>query len=105
VPRERFDYEDLDDLDPFEMDEQRIHLFKHEGMDAIDIFEVWADDPRFYEGSEEGPADWLMAGEVTGDTLLVPLARGHEPNKARPIGVYQLRRGARLDRQYRRDTR
>lgn len=104
VPRSRFDYEDLDEVDPFEVDDQRFHLIKHEGMDIQVVYEVWTDNPLFYPGKEDGAADWLMVGEVTGQTVLVPLAPGSRPNKTRPIGVYTVKRGARLDTQYRTDT-
>jgi hypothetical protein len=103
VARTRFDVEALDELDPFELDDQIVHLNKHEGMDVLDIYEVWTDNPLFYPGREDGPADWLMVGEVTGAILLVPLMPGSLPNKARPIGVYQA--GGNLDRQYRQDSR
>jgi len=98
-----FDIEALDEVDPFEVDDQLIHLYKHKGMDVYDIYEVWADNPLFYPGKDGGPADWLMVGEVTGAILLVPLMPGSRPNKARPIGVYQA--GGKLDRQYREDSR
>ncbi|HEX5288295.1 MAG TPA: hypothetical protein VFX25_05460 [Streptosporangiaceae bacterium] len=105
MARSKFDYEDLDEVDPFEIDSQLTHLFKHEGMDPGAIYEVWTDNPVFYPGNDEGEADWLMVGEVTGDTVLVPLAAGSQPNKTRPIGVYTVKRGGRLDTQYRADTR
>lgn len=104
MPQERFDYEALDDLDPFEINNQLIHLYKHEGMDVTDIFEVWTDDPMFYEARTEGPADWLMVGQTPGNILCVPLMPGREKNKARPIGVYPVRPGTALDKQYRQDT-
>jgi hypothetical protein len=103
VPRKRFEVADLDETDPFEVDDQLIHLYKHEGMDLCDVYEVWTDNPLFYPGREDGPADWLMVGQVPGDTLLVPLAPGSRLNLARPIGVYQVSR--QLDRQYREDSR
>ena len=102
MTRGRFDVEALDETDPFEVDEQLIHLYKHQNMDVCDIYEVWMDNPLFYPGHEDGPADWLMVGQVPGDILLVPLARGHSVNKARPIGVYPCR--GQLDRQYREDS-
>ncbi len=101
--RQRFDVEDLDEVDPFEVDDQLVHLYKHEGMDLCDVYEVWMDNPLFYPGSEEGPADWLMVGQVPGDILLVPLMSGSRPSWARPIGVYPAR--GQLDRQYREDSR
>jgi hypothetical protein len=103
VTRTRFDVEALDERDPFEVDNQLIHLYKHQGMDVLDAYEVWTDTPLFYPGRENGPADWLMVGEVPGAILLVPLMPGSRVNKARPIGVYQA--GGNLDRQYRQDSR
>jgi hypothetical protein len=70
-------------------------------MDLCDVYEVWMDNP-LYPGKEDGPADWLMVGQVPGDILLVPLMPGSSPNKAKPIGVYQARGS--LDRQYREDS-
>ena len=34
VTRRRFDIEALDEVDPFEVDDQLIHLYKHGGMDS-----------------------------------------------------------------------
>lgn len=102
MTRSRFDVEDLDEEDPFEVDDQLIHLYKHAGMDLYDIYEVWTDDPLFYPAAEDGPADWLMVGQVPGDILVVPLMRGSRLDKARPIGVYKV--GGNLDRQYRKDS-
>lgn len=102
VTRYRFDIEALDEVDPFEVDGQLIHLYKHEGMDLCDVYEVWMDNPLFYPGKDEGPADWLMVGQIPGATILVPLMPGATPNKARPIGVY--RATGSLDRQYREDS-
>lgn len=101
--RTRLDVEALDEIDPFEVDNQLIHLYKHQGMDIVDAYEVWEDNPLFYPGRDGGPADWLMVGEVTGAILLVPLMPGSCTTKARPIGVY--RAGGNLDRQYRQDSR
>jgi hypothetical protein len=41
MARSRFDTADLDEIDPFEVDHQRFHLFKHEGMDVQMVYEVW----------------------------------------------------------------
>jgi hypothetical protein len=104
VKRTRFDVEALDEEDPFEVDDQLIHLYKHNRMDLCDVYEVWADNPVFYPGREDGPADWLMVGQVPGDILLVPLAPGNSSvDRARPIGVYPA--GRELDRRYREDSR
>jgi hypothetical protein len=103
VAEPSFDQEDLDPEDPFEVDDgQWIHLYKHEGMDISDVYEVWSDNPLFYP-APTGPAVCLMVGEVTGDILLVPLAKAERPNQARPIGVYKA--SGQLDRQYRQDSR
>jgi hypothetical protein len=102
VTRPRFDVEALDELDPFEVDDQLIHLYKHSGMDLCDVYEVWTDNPLFYPARDDGPADWLMVGQVPGDILLVPLAPASQRNRARPIGVYPV--GGKLDRQYREDS-
>jgi hypothetical protein len=100
---ERFDYELLDDEDPFEVDSQLAHLFKHERLGLDDVYDVWDDDPRFYP-ARYAPAHWLLTGLVPGnDVLTVPLCPGKVPAKARPIGVYPA--PGWLDIQYRGDTR
>jgi hypothetical protein len=99
----RFDYGELDPDDPFEVDDQIAHLYKHEKLGLEDAFEVLDDDPRFYPATYK-PAHWLLTGEVPGgDILAVPLCPGSTLQKARPIGVYPAPRW--LDRQYRMDTR
>jgi hypothetical protein len=94
----------LDPDDPFEVDEQLAHLFKHSKLGLDDVYDVWQDDPLFYPAPAP-PADWLMVGEVPGDVLVVPLMkpRTSDQKKARPIGVY--RAPTWLDRQYRDDRR
>jgi hypothetical protein len=66
---ERFDYELLADEDPFEVDQQLAHLFKHATLGLEDVYEVWADNPRFYP-AEYPPAHWLLTGEVPGRQVL-----------------------------------
>ncbi len=61
----------LDPDDPFEVDTQLPHLFKHEVFGLEDVYDVWWDNPLFYEAVP--PADWLMVGEVPGGLLVVPL--------------------------------
>ena len=56
-----FDIDLLDDDDPFEIDDQAVHLFKHPALGAADIYEVWQSDPLFYPAIP--PADWLMVAE------------------------------------------
>jgi hypothetical protein len=99
----RFDYELLDSEDPFEVDRQIAHLFKHASLGLEDAYEVWDDNPRFYP-AQYAPAHWLLTGEVPGNQVLtVPLCPGKVSSKCRPIGVYPA--PMRLDRQYRQDTR
>jgi hypothetical protein len=101
VERRLFDLDLLDDADPFEIDEQLAHLFKHAELGIDDIREVWQSDPIFYPARP--PADWLMVADVAGRVLLVPLAApdSDEPTKCRPIGCYEA--GRELAEQYRRD--
>ncbi|MHB2024893.1 MAG: hypothetical protein ACYCO3_16495 [Mycobacteriales bacterium] len=55
---ERFDPDLLDDEDPFEIDAQAAHLFKHPYLGIDDIADVWTNDPLFYPAKP--PAHWLM---------------------------------------------
>jgi hypothetical protein len=86
---ELFDLDLLDDDDPFEIDEQVAHLFKHPYLGVEDIHDVWQSDPIFYPAKP--PAHWLMVSEVSGQVLVVPLAPSSsgEPGRCRPIGCYQ----------------
>jgi hypothetical protein len=68
----RFDPDSLDEEDPFEVDAQAAHLFKHPHLGIDDIDEVWTSDPLFYPAKP--PAHWLMCGEIGGRVLVVPLA-------------------------------
>jgi hypothetical protein len=101
VPDDLFDLDQLDDTDPFEIDDQTAHLFKHEALGIDDIYEVWESDPLFY--SAIPPAHWLMVAELAGRVLVVPLAPADsdDPTKCRPIGCYQA--ATHLADQYRRD--
>ena len=98
---ELFDLDLLDEEDPFEIDAQAAHLFKHPRLGIEDIREVWASDPMFYPAKP--PAHWLMAAEVDGIVLMVPLApsRDGNPRRCRPIGCYPASKH--LADQYRRD--
>ncbi|MDY7100339.1 MAG: hypothetical protein S0880_04050 [Actinomycetota bacterium] len=64
---ELFDLEALDEEDPFEVDHQAAHLFKHPALGIEDVLEVWQSDPIFYPAKP--PAHWLMVGEVSGAIL------------------------------------
>jgi hypothetical protein len=97
-----FDLDLLTSSDPFEIDTQAAHLFKHPNRGIDDIREVWASDPLFYPAKP--PAHWLMVAEVAGGTvLMVPLApsRDGDPTRCRPIGCYPA--SEHLADQYRRD--
>lgn len=95
------DPEQLDDYDPFEVDMQAAHLFKHPHLGIADVLEVWASDPLFYPARP--PAHWPMCAEVAGDILVVPTApyRTGDPHKCRPIGCFVASKN--LADQYRRD--
>lgn len=92
-PPERFDYDLLDDEDPFELDwGNRPHLYKHGTLSEGDLYDVWDNEPLFFPAPAEGAADWLMVAEVPGgDILMIPLAKPNsgDPRKARPIGLYE----------------
>jgi len=89
--RERLD-PDLLGEDPFEIDAQAAHLFKHPHLGIEDIMDVWVSDPLFYEA--DPPAHWLMVAEVSGAVLVVPIApsRSGDPARCRPIGCYEASR-------------
>ncbi|MEO6571647.1 MAG: hypothetical protein ABIO83_08875 [Ilumatobacteraceae bacterium] len=83
-----FDLDRLDDSDPFEIDRQAAHLFKHDAFGVDDIYEIWNSDPLFYPSKL--PAHWLMVAEIGGQVLMVPLAPSDhdDPARCRPIGFY-----------------
>lgn len=97
----RLDVQDLDDEDPFEIDSQAAHLFKHPRLGIGDVMDVWAHEPLFYPAKP--PAPWLMMAEVGGKVLVVPLApsRSGDPQRCRPIGCYEA--GDTTAARYRRD--
>lgn len=45
---ELLDLDLLDDHEPFEIDAQATHLFKHAHLGVDDVLDVWASDPLFY---------------------------------------------------------
>ena len=101
VAGDPFDPDLLDEFDPFEIDTQSAHLFKHPHLGIEDISDVWASDPLFYPAKP--PAHWLMCAEVSGQVIVVPLApsRNGDPRRCRPIGCYQA--APTLAARYRRD--
>jgi hypothetical protein len=103
VDDERFDPGLLDEEDPFEVDAQAAHLFKHPHLGIDDIDDVWASGPLFYPAKP--PAHWLMCAEIGGRVLMVPLApsRSGDPRRCRPIGCYEASQA--LAVQYRKDRR
>ena len=96
-----FDPDLLDEFDPFEIDTQAAHLFKHPHLGIEDVNDVWASDPLFYPA--KAPAHWLMCAKVSGRVLVVPLApaRDGNPRRCRPIGCYEA--AAALATRYRRE--
>lgn len=84
VGDQRFDLDLLDEEDPFEIDAQAAHLFKHPYLGIDDIDGGRASEPLFYPARP--PAHWLMCGEVGGRVLVVPLApaRDGDPRRCRP---------------------
>lgn len=90
-------YDLLDDEDPFEIDDQIAHLFKHPGLSVDDALDVFASDPIFYPAEGPGGAEWLMVAEVAGEVLQVPLAPSNYsgPTRMRPLGVYRASAGVR----------
>lgn len=95
------DPDQLRDGDPFEVDAQAAHLFKHPHLGLDDVLEVWANNPLFYPAKP--PAHWLMVAEVGGRVLVVPIApsRSGDSSRCRPIGCYEAASG--LASTYRRD--
>ncbi len=84
-----FDLDELAEDDPFEIDDQAAHLFKHAPLGIDDVYEAWRSEPLFYPASP--PAHWLMVAEIAGDVLVVPLAApdSDDRTKCRPIGCYR----------------
>ena len=88
MPESRFDLDRLDPDDPFEIDDQVAHLFKHGPLGIEDVYEAWRSRPGFYPAKP--PAKWIMVAHVHGRYIAVPLApsRNGTPSKCRPIGCY-----------------
>ena len=99
--RDLLDIDRLADDDPFEIDDQAAHLFKHATMGIDDIHEVWRSEPVFY--APKPPADRPMVAKVGGRVLVVPIARpdSGDPTTCRPSAA--TRRPAGLAQRYRED--
>ena len=69
---ERFDLDLLDEEDPFEIDTQTAHLFKHPHLGIDDISDVWASDPLFLPGQAA--------------SALAHVRRGRRPGARGPAG-------------------
>ncbi|HYN56749.1 MAG TPA: hypothetical protein VES03_06095 [Motilibacterales bacterium] len=87
---ELFDLDSLDEDDPFEIDAQAAHLFKHPHPGVDDVLDVWASDPLFYPAKP--PAHWLMVAEVGGRVLVVP-DRTFTLWRSRQVPTHRLLRG------------
>jgi hypothetical protein len=98
---ELLDIDLLDEDDPFEIDDQAAHLFKHWRLGIDEVYEIWRADPLFYPAKP--PAHWLMVAETGGRVLVVPLAPAEsgDPSRCRPIGCYEA--AARVAARYRED--
>ena len=85
---ELFDVDLLDQDNPFEIDSQAAHLFKHAPLGIDDVFEVWRSDPLFYPAKP--PVHWLMVAQLDTNVVVVPLAPpdSGEARQCRPIGCY-----------------
>ena len=82
---EPFDLDVLDDEEPFEVDQQTAHLFKHPHLGLEDVMDVWNSDPLFYPAGpladarrgrrssshrSVGPIAFGQSGQVPTDRLL-----------------------------------
>jgi len=81
---ELFDIDAPDEDDPFEIDSQAAHLFKHAPFGIDDVFEIWQSDPIFYPAVP--PAHWLTVAQIGSEPLAPP--DSGEVTQCRPIGCY-----------------
>jgi hypothetical protein len=78
---------DPDLIEDFEFDfENLVHLINH-GLEAADVWDVFANDPVFVEDLTGGSGDWKMVAPVPGGylTIVVTEPRSGNPTFARPI--------------------
>ena len=66
VDGERFDLDSLDEEDPFEIDDQVAHLFKHPHLGIDDIDDVWASNPPVLPGQAPGALAHVRGGRRPG---------------------------------------
>lgn len=100
MSHELFDPDLLDDENPFELDTQAAHLFKHPHLGVQDVYEVWVSDPLFYPAKP--PAHWLTCAEVANqyrrDPMKTPMTPEEEydyyarPENQEPQGPLRRRR-------------
>jgi hypothetical protein len=97
---ERFEIDDLDPEDPFEVDSLNLpHLFKHliqaDGrpvrvdLGDVRLLYVWGAVLYYPADFTKGSAHWIMCGEIDGIVVSVALApaKSGDPQKCRPIGL------------------
>lgn len=91
---------ELLDLDPFEVDDQAAHLFKHPHLGLADVREVWMSDPLFYPAKP--PAAIRASAVRSAATKLAttwPVGAGAvdvDTGRTDDRQEYDPRRGARL---------
>lgn len=86
-----FDPDDLDDDDPFELDDDnRPHLVGH-GFDENDLYELWDGVPEWVP-DDRHPGRLKLHGPIPGAYLVVPCgpSRGGDPTKCRPITIFEI---------------
>lgn len=62
----RFEPDLLDDEDPFAIDAQAAHLFKHPHLGIEDINDAWLSDPLFYPANTPGALAQVGRGSRSG---------------------------------------
>jgi hypothetical protein len=83
--------DELDDDDPFEIDDDnRPHLVKH-GFDETDLYEVWDGVPAWAPDAKH-PGRLKLHGPVPGAYLVVPCdePKSGDPRKCRPITIFEI---------------
>ncbi len=86
---ERFDVDRLDEEDPFEIDDQAAHLFKHPHLGIGDIDDVWSSDPLFYPAKPAGALAHVCRRVRPRPGRAACTSRSRNPRRCRPIGCYE----------------